>query len=55
VFVGLAVALLPGVPLGGGQAEPDEEGGDGEAGLAGPALDEVNDGVAGIVGNPESL
>jgi hypothetical protein len=55
VLVGLAVAVLPGVPLGGGQAEPQQEAGDGEAGLAGPAVDEVYEGIAGIVGNPASL
>src|SRR6516164_1058851 len=55
VLVGLAVALLPGVPLGGGQADPQEEAGDGDAGLAGPAVDEVHEGVAGIVGNPASV
>jgi hypothetical protein len=55
VLVGLAVAVLPGVPLGAGQAEPEEEAGDGDAGLVGPAVDEVDDGVTGIVGNPESF
>jgi len=55
VLVGLAVAVLPGVPLGGGQAQPQEEAGDGDAGLAGPAVDEVNDLVAGVVGNPASV
>jgi hypothetical protein len=55
VLVGLAVAVLPGVPLGGGQAEPDQEAGDGDAGLAGPTVDEIDDLVAGVVGNPESV
>jgi hypothetical protein len=55
VLVGLAVAVFPGVPLGGGQAEPEEEAGDGDAGVVGPAVDEVNDGIACIVGNPESF
>jgi hypothetical protein len=55
VFVGLAVAVLPGVPLGGGQAEPEQEAGDGDAGLAGPAVNEVNNLVAGVVGNPASI
>src|SRR5262249_4540399 len=55
VLVGPAVAVLPRVPLGGGQAEPQQEAGDGNAGRAGPAIDEVHDGVAGIVGNPESV
>src|SRR5262249_2155581 len=55
VLVGLAVAVLPGVPLGSGDAQPQEETGDGEAGLAGPAVDEIDDLVAGVVGNPEAV
>jgi hypothetical protein len=55
VFVDLAVTVFPGVPLGGGQAEPEQEAGDGNAGLGGPLVDEVNDLVALIVGNPESV
>jgi hypothetical protein len=54
VLVGLAVAVLPGVPLGGGDAEPRQEAGDGDAGLVGPAVDEIDDLVAGVVGNPAS-
>jgi hypothetical protein len=46
VFVGLAVAVLPGMPLGGGQAEPQQEAGDGNAGLVGPSVDEIDDAVA---------
>jgi hypothetical protein len=55
VLVGLAVAVLPGVPLARGQAEPEEEARDGDAGLAGPAVDEIDDLVAGVVGNPEAV
>src|SRR5262245_53598394 len=55
VLVGLAVAQLPGVPLGGRQADPQEAAGNGDARLAGPAVDEVHEGVAGIVGNPASV
>jgi hypothetical protein len=55
VLVGLAVAVLPGMPLGGGQADPQKEGEDGEAGFAGPAVDEVNDLIAGVVGNPAAV
>jgi hypothetical protein len=55
VLVGLAVAMLPGVPLAGGNPNPEEEADDGDAGFAGPAVDEVYDSVAGIVGNPASL
>jgi len=55
VLVGLTVAMLPGMPLGSGQAQPEQEAGDSNAGLVGPALDEIHDAVAGIVGNPDSL
>jgi hypothetical protein len=55
MLVGLAVAALPGVPLGGGQAEPEQEASDGDAGLTGPAVDEIDDLVAGVVGNPASV
>src|SRR5262249_5535157 len=51
VLVGLAVAALPLVPLAAGQAEPEQEGEHGDAGLAGPAVGEVHDRVAGLVGN----
>ena len=46
VLVDLAVAVLPRVPLGGGQAEPEQEAGDGNAGFVGPAVDEIDDLVA---------
>src|SRR5262249_52080064 len=52
VLVGLAVARLPVVPLAGADAQPDEEAGDGDAGALRPAVDEIDDGVAGVVGNP---
>lgn len=55
VLVGLAVALLPRVPLGGGQTQPEQEAGDGNAGFVGPAVDEIDDLVADVMGNPESL
>lgn len=55
VFVGLAIAVLPRVPLGGGQAEPQQEASDAKAGLVGPTLDEIDDVVACIVGNPQSV
>ena len=55
VLIGLTVAVLPGVPLGGGQAQPQQEAGDGDAGLAGPVVDEIDDLVAGVVGNPEAV
>ena len=55
VFVGLAVAVLPRVPFGSSQAEPQQEAGDGDAGLVRPALDKIDDLVTGVVGNPKSV
>src|SRR5262249_21967926 len=46
--------LHPGVPLGGGEAEPQQEGQHGDAGLAGPAVDEIDDLVTCVVGNPDA-
>jgi hypothetical protein len=55
VFVGLAVTVLPGVPLGGGDAQPEQERKDGNAGLVGPAVNEIDDLVAAVMGNPASV
>jgi hypothetical protein len=55
VLVDLAVAVLPGVPLAGDDTDPGQEAGDDDAGLVGPGVDEINDAVAGVVGNPESV
>lgn len=55
VLVGLAVTVLPGVPLGSGNAQPQQEASDGDAGFVGPTLDKIDDLVAAVVGNPESV
>ena len=55
VLVGLPGGVLPSVPLRDDQSHPQEEASDGDAGLVGPAVDEVNDLIAGVVGNPESF
>jgi hypothetical protein len=55
VLVGAAVAVTPGMPLGGADADPEEEAGDGDAGLVAPAADEVDQGIADVVGNPEAF
>jgi hypothetical protein len=52
VFVDLAEALLPVVKLAGADADPGEEATDGDVRLVAPGTDEIDDGVAGIVGNP---
>src|SRR4051812_13831990 len=52
VLVGQPVARPPTVELAGGDTEPGDEPSSGDLGAIGPAADEVDDGVAGIVGNP---
>jgi hypothetical protein len=54
VLIDLAIAILPGMPLGRGDANPEEEAGDSDAGFAGPAVDEIDDLVAGVMGNPDA-
>jgi hypothetical protein len=52
VLVDLAEALLPVVKFAGGYADPGDEATSRDVGLVAPVADEVNDGVAGVVGNP---
>src|SRR5262245_60298616 len=52
MLVGLAVTALPVVPLAGADADPQQEATDSDGGLGRPAVDEIDDGVAGVVGNP---
>jgi hypothetical protein len=52
VLVGRAVACPPLVELAGGDAKPADESPDGDLGALRPIPDEVDDGIAGIVGNP---
>ena len=52
VFVDLAEAVLPVVELAGADADPGEEAAGGDVGLVGPGTDEIDDLVAGVVGNP---
>ena len=52
VLVDLAEAVLPVVEFAGADADPGEEAADGDVRLVGPGADEVNDLVAGVVGNP---
>jgi hypothetical protein len=55
VFVDLAEAVFPVVELAGGQADPGQKAASRDAGLAAPVADEIDDGVAGVVGNPTAL
>src|SRR4051812_21882962 len=55
VLVGLAVALPPRVELALGDPQPGDEPLGRDLGPLGPAADVVNDGVAGVVGDPGSV
>jgi hypothetical protein len=55
VFVDLAEALLPVVELAGAQAEPGEEATSRDVGLVAPVPDEIDEGIAGVVGDPVTL
>jgi hypothetical protein len=52
VLVGHSIASFPVVELAGRDPQPGDESGDGDLGSLRPSLDQVNDAVAGIVGNP---
>jgi len=55
VFVDFAEAAFPVVELAGGEFDPVEEATSREFGLVAPVADEVDDGVAGVVGRPASV
>jgi hypothetical protein len=55
VFVDFAEAVFPVVELAGADAEPALKTGRGDVGLVRPGVDEIDDLIAGIVGNPASL
>src|SRR5437588_301695 len=54
VFVDFAKAQLPIVEFAGSDADPGEEAARGDVRLVGPRADEVNDLIAGVMGNPAS-
>jgi hypothetical protein len=55
VLVDFAEALAPVVILAGADADPGQETRDRDVGLVGPGADEIDDLVAGVVGDPASL
>jgi hypothetical protein len=55
VLVDLAEAILPVVELAGADAEPGDEATSRNLCLVAPVADEVNDGVADVVGDPTAL
>ena len=52
VFVDLAEACDPVLVLAAANADPGREAGDRDLGLVGPGADEIDDVVAGVVGDP---
>ena len=52
VLVDLAVAFLPVVEFGGAQADPTEETADGNLGLLGLGVDEIDKVIAGVMRHP---
>jgi hypothetical protein len=52
VLVDLAVTLFPVVEFAGADADPGEKTTDRNLGLVAPGADEIDESVAGIVGNP---
>ena len=54
VLVDPAVTLTPVVELALGDAQPSDEVLAGDLGFVGPSADEIDDGVAGVVGNPST-
>jgi len=55
MLIGLTVAILPVIILAGSVAQPGDKTRHSDAGALSPALDEVNDHIANIVGNPGRL
>jgi hypothetical protein len=55
VLVDPAVAFFPVVELAGAQFDPAEETAGRDLGLVAPGADEVDELIAGIVGNPASF
>jgi hypothetical protein len=55
VLVDLAEAVFPVVELAGADADPADEAPEGDVGLGAPGADEIDDGVAGVVGDPATF
>ena len=55
VLVDLAEAIFPVVEFAGGDANPTNEATSRDVGLVAPIADEIDDGIASIVGNPAAL
>lgn len=55
VLVDLAEALAPVVELAFGDLQPGDEAALRDLGLVGPSADKIDDGIAGVVGNPGAV
>jgi hypothetical protein len=55
VLVDLAEAQFPVVELAGADADPGQEAADGDVRFVAPIADEIDDGVASIVGDPAAI
>jgi len=55
VLVDLAEAVLPIVEFARADADPGKEATDGELRLVAPGADKIDDGIAGIVGDPTAF
>jgi hypothetical protein len=55
VLVDFAEALFPIVELAGADADPGQEATDGDVRLVAPVPDEIDEFVAGVVGDPAAL
>ncbi len=55
VLVDLAEAPFPVVELAGADADPADEATEGDFGLVAPGAGEIDDGIAGVVGDPAPL
>ena len=54
MLIGLAVAVNPRVKLALADGKPGDESFERDIGLSGPEPGEINDGVSGIMGNPDA-
>jgi hypothetical protein len=55
VLIDFAEAGLPVVKLAGADTDPEQEASDGNVGLVAPRAREINEFIAGVVGDPTAL
>jgi len=52
MFVDFAISTLPVVKLAGNDPKPDNKDNGSDSGFIGPVINEINNGIADVVGNP---